>query len=1543
MPDIQHSRLIELIEYARQTALMRDSPKAVIEDYRTFCAYEHHVRGLPGVHLDTSPIDDSDEIWLTIDRLREVHPPPIDDPMLAVWIDVTNNPAKTPFLKEFVYAKDLQAAGFEKENFPDQFHKVVFESFVLKEDLKDEFESYFTGVWKNWSDVEKPRRETITLYGNLFTLKQQLEGGITDAPLELFWGIGIVLWKMNGVDVRLPLITKGVELSLNDGTMAIDIRPRELDPRVELELYSNADNPEVAKVQKAAGEFFANTEETISPFAKSTFEGLLKSATTFLDPKGIYWPDQNPDLDSRSLPSSDENLKITDSWVLFARPRGSSIFIQDLERFQHKLKQGGEQIELPNAVAAIVTEPSTEYEDVQLPSFRGLSMVSGNSNIGVKPQDLFFPMAFNDEQVNIVQHLETTDGVVVQGPPGTGKTHTIANIICHNLALGKRVLVTSMREPALTVLQEKLPEDIRPLAVSLLTSESKGMKQFQFAIEQIASIAQTADRASLNKLIQQQEEELDEYHSRIAKFDRQIAEWADLNLRPIELDDENIEPRVAAEEVIQNIDEWAWLDDLIGVESMHQPKFNDTDIQNVRAARAALGEDLDYLNSKLPDLSAIPDARDVLETHRTLARLEELENQVKSGEIPELVDSAEQTFEAVRITLSKVEALKKLRQEIDSDGAKWATSMIARLRRSSPDDTLLLFCKIGSEINSAAKENQKFLARPVVLPDNFEDNDELVEAVSNLAYGNRPFGLIGIFAKSEQKKQLGTIKIVGSHPVDQADWGFVGEFMNHRKCLSDLVIRWNAVSHELGVPQFPVEPSSAIAAASEFNLYKKLTDTVQLEILLIEELKLILPHWNKAAAIGDNETIADEAAQILQLHLSRNRLAKTWVIKEQFNKVLEGCTGTIVERFRLFYENLFGHPEVSDSAIQMEWTQLLDELRRVQSLQLHLETVNYVTSLIETSGGINWAQKLRTTPKTSTVESLLPNNWQQAWRLKRLTSYLEASDSRATLKSLMKQRLDTEKQLAKTYEETIKNRTFLKLKENTTPSVSSALAAFRTAIGKIGRGTGKRAVRYRHDARNAAQQANFAIPCWIMPHYRVSESLPAELGSFDLVIIDEASQSDLTALPALLRAKKVLVVGDEKQVSPEGIGVSEEKIIKLMNLYLANQITTFRPQMTPERSIYDLFKVVFAKSGVMLREHFRCVAPIIEYSRREFYNHEIIPLRLPKASERLDPPLIDVLVEDGIKTRDINKPEAKFIVDEIKRLTEDPTLNGRSIGVVSLLGTQQAKLIFERLEQEIGFEKMEEYRIACGDARTFQGNERDIMFLTMVASKNDAHPITRDTFAQRFNVAASRARDRMYLVRSVDSGELSPSDKYRHSLLRHFELPFSQDEQRVESLRDKCESDFEREVYDVLTQRGFKVIPQVPVGGFRIDMVVEGNDDERLAIECDGDQYHGPGRWDDDMRRQRILERAGWSFWRCFASTFVMHREEVIKDLLESLTSHGVGPMGFVDANSSRYVEHRRYSAYHEDPELTKVIESTDDHTDETSFQTSLFPEIENM
>ena len=90
-------------------------------------------------------------------------------------------------------------------------------------------------------------------------------------------------------------------------------------------------------------------------------------------------------------------------------------------------------------------------------------------------------------------------------------------------------------------------------------------------------------------------------------------------------------------------------------------------------------------------------------------------------------------------------------------------------------------------------------------------------------------------------------------------------------------------------------------------------------------------------------------------------------------------------------------------------------------------------------------------------------------------------------------------------------------------------------------------------------------------------------------------------------------------------------------------------------------------------------------------------------------------------------------------------------------------------------------------------------------------------------------------------------------------------------------------------------------------MVVEGADRTRLAVECDGDRFHGPEQWRQDMRRQRVLERVGWRFWRCFASSFYRDPDGVMNDLFETLTRMGIEPLakGETSHPQRRFTEHR--------------------------------------
>lgn len=507
---------------------------------------------------------------------------------------------------------------------------------------------------------------------------------------------------------------------------------------------------------------------------------------------------------------------------------------------------------------------------------------------------------------------------------------------------------------------------------------------------------------------------------------------------------------------------------------------------------------------------------------------------------------------------------------------------------------------------------------------------------------------------------------------------------------------------------------------------------------------------------------------------------------------------------------------------------------------------------------------------------------------------------------MSEKRLQLDDDLKRTFSELVRIKTNIGLHMNMTERVQGALMRFVSAVHGIGKtGKGKRAPRYRRDAYRAMQDCYAGVPCWIMPTWRVSESLPSDFGSFDLVIIDEASQSDITALPAIMRAKKLLIVGDDKQVSPTAAFLAEEKILQLRKNFLGDQ--PFKDLLLPGVSVYALAQAVFPSQRIMLREHFRCVEPIIQFSMRQFYKDELIPLRIPKASEKLTPPLIDVYVKDGYRDerKKINELEAEAIIHEIKQLVSDSKYRGRSIGIVSLIGAQQARYIQERLLVEIGEETYQAYQISCGDAATFQGKERDIIFLSMVVGPGQGAVLNRRELKQRTNVALSRARDRMYLYRSIKETDLSNETDLRLKILQHFFNPMPQRKQ-IENPIELCESGFERDVFTRLIKKGYNVTPQVKVGPFSIDMVIEGENDRRLAVELDGDKYHPPEKWMEDWKRQRTMERVGWKFWRCWGSSYTIDPEGCIDDLVNVLNSMQIFP-GKNSSFENIYTEHRVY------------------------------------
>jgi len=295
-----------------------------------------------------------------------------------------------------------------------------------------------------------------------------------------------------------------------------------------------------------------------------------------------------------------------------------------------------------------------------------------------------------------------------------------------------------------------------------------------------------------------------------------------------------------------------------------------------------------------------------------------------------------------------------------------------------------------------------------------------------------------------------------------------------------------------------------------------------------------------------------------------------------------------------------------------------------------------------------------------------------------------------------------------------------------------------------------------------------------MPLHRVYETVQPAPGVFDVIIVDEASQCGPESLPLSYLSKHLLVVGDEQQISPEAVGVGREHVHRLMDEYLSD--FEHADSFDIESSLFDQAKRRFG-NRIVLREHFRCMPEIIRFSNDLSYSATpLIPLRQypPKRLEPLK--LVHVIggYREGSNSKAINRPEAEALVETVVQCCNDNRYEGKTIGVIVLQGEAQAALIENMLLDQLGAEEMEKRRLICGNPYSFQGDERHIIFLSMVAAPNERiGSFSKPGDQRRFNVAASRAQDQMWLFHTATRNDLSESC-LRKRLLEYFENPTSQ-------------------------------------------------------------------------------------------------------------------------------------------------------------------------
>ena len=381
-----------------------------------------------------------------------------------------------------------------------------------------------------------------------------------------------------------------------------------------------------------------------------------------------------------------------------------------------------------------------------------------------------------------------------------------------------------------------------------------------------------------------------------------------------------------------------------------------------------------------------------------------------------------------------------------------------------------------------------------------------------------------------------------------------------------------------------------------------------------------------------------------------------------------------------------------------------------------------------------------------------------------------------------------------------------------------------------------------------------AFPCWCVTTFAISGSLPLKPGLFDVAIIDEASQCDIAScFPILYRAKKAVIVGDDKQL-PHLSFLEKAKEQSFLSQYGIPEkyqlMWRFRTN-----SMFDLADY-YSMNSVMLDEHFRSLPPVIEFSNREFYGGR---MRVMKKDVSDDPVLETVYVPDGKVDFDAtrNLPEIEALVKRLYDIiVEDERKNPDkpvSIGIISPFRAQVEQLKIS-VSKVLSDHMIQKHQVEIGTAHTFQGDERDIILMSW-AFANNSFPQSL-TFLQKpnlFNVAITRARYKVINFVSRDPKTL------QEGLFRDYMSYIEEYTNKREALKN-CKIDeniyknnLEREIAEQIRTLGHTVKAGVEIAGLSADLLV----DDKLVIEVDGVEDSIKSAV-SNMKKQSIIERCGF-------------------------------------------------------------------------------------
>ncbi|WP_422082826.1 AAA domain-containing protein [Ulvibacterium sp.] len=398
-----------------------------------------------------------------------------------------------------------------------------------------------------------------------------------------------------------------------------------------------------------------------------------------------------------------------------------------------------------------------------------------------------------------------------------------------------------------------------------------------------------------------------------------------------------------------------------------------------------------------------------------------------------------------------------------------------------------------------------------------------------------------------------------------------------------------------------------------------------------------------------------------------------------------------------------------------------------------------------------------------------------------------------------------------------------------------------------------------------------AFPVWLINLSEVKDKIPLQKELFDVVIIDEATQCDIAScIPAIQRAKRVVFAGDPSQLRHISF-LSKNVQHLLASKFELDHIDSFLLNYR-DHSILDI-AMNSLKSGdqvAMLDEHYRSLPPIIDFSNREFYDNGL-QLMTTKPDDR-EQALYFIKCGGERNDKGENFVEAQNLLKDVKnRIKKESDLAdslATSIGVLSPFRSQVeyiSKMLFDQFTLEI----IERHHIKIGTPYSFQGEERDVMYLSMVVDSNTHHSAhIHLNKPEVFNVSITRARHQQHIYFSVDHPDLKPENLFRKYL--------------AQGNKQKAKGDYIPTGYDTFLEEVKQSLPQsvfenywenYKIADTTLDLLFKIND-QYLGVDLIG--YPGAYEHALSIERIRILRRANVQVFPISFADWYFEKETVL-------------------------------------------------------------------